>query len=34
MTHVLVNGVPIRRDGATVERLPHEMPGRVLRGTT
>jgi N-acyl-D-amino-acid deacylase len=28
--HVLVNGRPIRRDGAPLELAPHERPGRLL----
>jgi len=31
MSHVLVNGVPIRRDGATVTEGLDSDPGRVLR---
>ena len=33
MVHVLVNGVPVRRDGATVPSTPDARPGQVLRGT-
>ncbi len=32
MTHVLVNGVPIRRDGATETEALDSRPGGVLRG--
>ena len=31
MTHTLVNGVPIRLDGAPVDQDPANRPGRVLR---
>jgi N-acyl-D-amino-acid deacylase len=34
MAHVLVNGVPIRRDGATDDLGVATRPGRVLRGRT
>jgi N-acyl-D-amino-acid deacylase len=34
MVHVLVNGVPIRRDGVTDTGGSEARPGRVLRGTT
>jgi N-acyl-D-amino-acid deacylase len=34
VTHVLVNGVPIRRDGVTVDGGAEARPGRVLRGAT
>ena len=32
MNHVLVNGVPIRRDGAPVSEALDSTPGRLLRG--
>jgi N-acyl-D-aspartate/D-glutamate deacylase len=31
VTHVLVNGVPIRRDGEPVTEAMDSSPGRVLR---
>lgn len=33
VTHVVVNGVPIRRDGAMVADAMHTRPGRVVRSS-